>query len=121
MSLNTDLEKALAELAYAIAYADGILEDVELEAFESIILEEMLEDAEGIRNQFLILGERDSPNIEQSYRQAMFAIKQNKEHFTEENKDQCIKVITRIANSVQGLREEERKLIERFKKDVNLI
>ena len=121
MAINPELEKALAELAYAIAYADGILEADELEAFEAIIKQELREDAEGIRNLFLMLRDRESPNIEQSYRQAMFAIKSNREHFTEDLKKKYLKVITRIANSVEGLREEEKKLIQRFERDADLI
>jgi len=121
MAMSPDLEKALAELAYAIAFVDDILEEEERLAFESILKEEMLEDSTGIRNYFLMLRERESPNVEQAYRQAMFSIKSNREAFSDDIKEKYLKVLARIADSVEGLREEERKLIRRFERDVDLI
>ena len=51
----------------------------------------------------------------------MFAIKTNKKDFSSQLKQKFINVIERIAGSVEGLRNEERELIERFRKDIELI
>ena len=121
MSENIILVQALAELAYSIALADGQLEASEKKAFNEIIDSELGKSAWSAKNRFAILEERVSPNIEQSYKIAMFAIKTNKKDFTSELRRKFINVIERIANSVEGLRSEERELIDRFIRDVEMI
>jgi hypothetical protein len=51
----------------------------------------------------------------------MFAIKINKRNFDASLKQKYINVIERVAGSVEGLRKEEMDLIDRFKKDIELI
>lgn len=121
MSENIILVQALAELAYSIALADGELEDKEKEAFNQIIESEFGKSAWSAKNRFAILEERISPNIEQSYKFAMFAIKTNKKDFNSDLRKKYISVIERIADSVDGLRKEEKDLIARFKNDINQI
>jgi uncharacterized tellurite resistance protein B-like protein len=121
MSTNVQLELALADLAYSIAYADGMLHNSEWEAFEEMVAAELGGASVSIKNKFLLLGERASPNIEQTYRSAMFSIRANKEHFNEKLKHRYIRILEHIANSVHGNREKEHHLIDRFKKDVELI
>ena len=121
MSQNSVLVQALAELAYSVALVDGQLEKEEKQAFDNVIETELGKSAMTVKNRFAILDERVSPNIEQAYKDAMFAIKDNKADFDEELKKKYIKVIEKIANSVEGLRTYERELISRFKKDIELI
>ena len=121
MSTNVHLEKALADLAYSIAYADGKLEESEWNAFEKMVDAELGEAAASVRNKFLLLGERSSPNIEQTYKEAMFTIRENKEDFDENLKRRFILILEKIADSVEGIREGEHNLIERFKYDIELI
>ena len=115
------LVQALAELAYSIALADGELEEKEKIAFNEIIESELGKSAWSAKNRFNILEERISPNIEQSYKFAMFAIKTNKKDFSPDLEQRFIHVIERIAKSVEGLRKDERDLIDRFKTDIRLI
>ena len=121
MSENIVLVQALAELAYSIALADGELEEKEKKAFNQIIVSELGKSAWSAKNRFAILEERIAPNVEHSYKFAMFAIKMNKKDFTPELKQKYINVIERVANSADGLRKTEKELIERFKRDVELI
>ena len=121
MSENIVLVQALAELVYSIALADGELEEKERKAFNEIIESELGKSAWSAKNRFAILEERISPNIEQSYKFAMFAIKTNKKDFDAGLKQKYINVIERVAGSVEGLRKEETELIDRFKKDIELI
>jgi uncharacterized tellurite resistance protein B-like protein len=121
MSENIVLVQALAELAYSIALADGELESDEKKAFNEIIESELGRSAWSAKNRFAILEERITPNIEQSYKFAMFAIKTNKKDFSADLKQKFINVIERIADSVEGLRSEEKEIIERFKRDIELI
>jgi uncharacterized tellurite resistance protein B-like protein len=121
MSENIVLVQALAELAYSIALADGELEEKEKKAFNQIIESELGRSSWSAKNRFAILEERIAPNIEQSYKFAMFAIKTNKKDFSPQLKQKFINVIEKIAESVEGLRSEEKEIIERFKKDIELI
>ena len=121
MSENIVLVQALAELAYSIALADGELDVKEKKAFNEIIQSELGKSAWSAKNRFSFLEERIAPNIEQSYKFAMFAIKTNKKDFSPELKQKFINVIERIAGSVEGLRTGEKEIIERFKKDIELI
>lgn len=121
MSENIVLVQALAELAYSIALADGELEEKEKVAFNEIIESELGKSAWSAKNRFAILEERISPNIEQTYKFALFAIKTNKKDFEEGLKQKYINVIERVAGSVEGLRQEERDIINRFKKDIEHI
>lgn len=121
MSENIVLVQALAELAYSIALADGELEKKEKEAFDKIVVSELGENALSVKNRFAILEEQIAPNIEHSYSYAMFAIKLNKKDFNDELKRKYINVIERIADSCDGLRNKEKYLITRFKKEIELI
>ena len=121
MSENIVLVQALAELAYSIALADGELEEKEKVAFNEIIESELGKSAWSAKNRFSLLEERVSPNIEQSYKFAMFAIKTGKEDFSPDLKQKFINVIQRVADSIDGLRNEEKELVNRFKKDIELI
>lgn len=115
---NLILIQALAELAYSIALADGELQQNERSAFYKIIDSELKEDAWSAKNRFKLLEERVAPNVEQTYRFAMFAIKTNKKDFNEDLKEKFLNVIEGVANSVDGLRDKERQLINKFKEEV---
>ena len=119
MMYNLVLIQALAELAYSIAMADGELQEGERETFFKVIEEELQNDSWWAKNRFKLLEHGVYPNIEESYKFALFVIKTNKSDFDSEMKKKFINVITKVAHSVNGLDPEEKKLIERFKKDVS--
>lgn len=121
MAENRELIQALAELAYSIAFVDGELQESERRAFESNIDALLGERASIAKNHFALLDERVTPNVEHAYRNVMFAIVRNRQDFDDELKKTFIEVIEKLAHSVYGLREQESHLVERFKKDVELI
>ncbi len=121
MSENIVLVQALAELAYSIALADGELDKKEKKAFDKIIELELGESSLSVKNRFAILEERNTPNIEHSYRYSIFAIKFNKKDFNDELKRKYINVIEEIADSVDGLRKQKKHLVRRFKKEIELL
>lgn len=118
MNDRNGLEQALAELVYSIALADGVLEDKEMEVFEEMITQELEDQAGEIRDKFLLLKGRSAPNVESAYKQAMYAIKLNKDVFSDELKEKYFLIIQKVAKSIKGLRLEERKLLGRFKADI---
>lgn len=115
---NPFLIQALAELAYSIALADGELQEEEKNAFYEIIDTELRQDASWAKDRFKLLEEKVNPSIEQCYKFAMFAIKTNRNFFDDTLKMKFLNVITRVADSVNGLEPSEVELIERFKKDI---
>jgi len=121
MNNKIGLEQALAELVYSIALADGVLEDKEMEAFEEMITEELEDQAVVIKDRFLLLKGRSAPNVESAYKQAMYAIKLNESDFSDELKDKYFLIIQKVAKSIKGLRVEERKLLDRFKTDIEYL
>ena len=115
------LVQALAELAYSIAMADGSLDPEEKSAFNEIIESELGSSAWSAKSRFSILEERFTPNIEQSYKIALFTIQTNKHDFTPSLRTKFISVLTRVADSVDGISDDEVKIIERFKTDTDSI
>ena len=114
---NLVLVQALAELAYSIAMADGELQAEEKETFFDFIDDEFQDDSWWAKNRFQLLEQRETKNIEQCYRFAIFAIKTNKSEFNKEMKQKFLNVINKVANSVNGLDPHEKEIIERFKID----
>lgn len=121
MPENIVLAQALAELAYSIALVDGEIEEKEKKAFDTIIEAELGKSAWSAKNRFAILEERITPNIDQAYKLAIFAIKMNKKDFTKELKQKFINVIEKLAFAVNGLGSEEKILIAQIKKDIEEI
>ncbi len=115
---NLILVQALAELAYSIALADGELQEGEREAFFELMETEFKDESWWGKNRFKLLEHNVSPNIEHSYRFAMFAIQTNRSEFDAILKEKFLKIITKVANSVNGLDPGEKELIERFKNDI---
>jgi uncharacterized tellurite resistance protein B-like protein len=118
MPENIVLIQALAELAYSISMADGELQPSERKAFEEIIISELGKDSWSAKNRFAILQERITPNVEQSYKFALFAIRTNKKDFSESLRSKFINVIQKVADASDGLSDEEKALIDRFKEDI---
>lgn len=121
MATNIRLEQALAELAYSIIYADGKADVSEIEALDNMICSIFGDKANQVRNKFHMLGERSSPNIDQAYRNAMFAIRDNKDFFVDEIREKLIVFLETLANASIGLRAEEHRLVERFREDIRHI
>ena len=115
---NQVLIQALAELAYSISLADGELQSEEKEAFLELMEKEFHADSWWAVNRFKLLESQERKNIEQCYQFAIFAIKTNRRDFTEEMRDKFLRVIVEIANSSNGLDDDELKIINRFKKDL---
>ena len=121
MSENIILVQALAELAYSIALADGELDKEEKLAFNKIIETELGKYAWSAKNRFAMLEEKITPNVEQSYKIALFAIRNNKGDFTPQMRSTFINVIEKVAEATGGLADAEKAIIDRFKVDIKMI
>ncbi len=115
---NQILFQALAELAYSISLADGEMQPEEKEVFINLIEQEFKNDSWWAINRFKLLETQERKNIEQCYQFAIFAIRTNRSDFSEDLRNKFLNIITKVAESSDGLDANEKKLIERFKNDV---
>jgi uncharacterized tellurite resistance protein B-like protein len=116
-----NLHMAIGELAYAIARADGAIQKEEREEFHKMMME-------GIRSGdgdldisdiiFQVMEKDKFTNTETAYDWAMHQIRMNSHYMSPELKETFINVIQKIAEAYAPVTTEEKKLIDRFKKDI---
>ena len=119
MSGKSEIYRAVSAIAYAIAKADGGLQDDEKKAFKSIIIEEFGHDAWMAESRFDLLDDMLQPTIEHSYNDALSVIKSNRQSFNEELRDKSIRIMERVAEAYKGKNEMEGFIIEKFKQDLS--
>ncbi len=118
-----NLHYALGELAYAIAKADGEIQEEERQKFHNIVAAELRckeydFDISGII--FRIM-EKDKRDVATTYNWAMKEVKLNSHYLSPELKQRFIKVMEKIAKAFAPLTNEEKNILERFKKDIEPI
>jgi uncharacterized tellurite resistance protein B-like protein len=118
---RTDLFQALAELAYAIAMADGTIQSEEKRKFRSIIRHELKEDAWIAESRFEILNSAISPGLTKSYDKAIKIIRHRRDYFDDEMQQTFLTVIQKVADSFQGEHESEADIIKNLKADIEKI
>ncbi|NQY10201.1 MAG: TerB family tellurite resistance protein [Flavobacteriales bacterium] len=114
---------ALGQLAYAIAKADGKVQMVEREELTHII-SEALGDHNfdfGVAEIIFHVLDKDDMDFEMAYSMALADLEEHKVWLNPDIKADFIKVVEKIALSYGGVHENERKLIKRFKKDIEAI
>lgn len=123
MTSTQNLHYAIGELAYAIAFADGKIQQEEREKFENIIAAELRSknyDFDISDIIFKIL-EKEKQDVETVYEWAMSEIKLNSHYLSPVLKQTFIIILEKIAKAFPPMTGEESKLIERFKKDIEAI
>ncbi len=116
-----NLHFAIGELAYAIALADGKIQKEEREKFQTIVAEELqnkdnnFDIAEII---FQIMEKDKIIDSKTSYNLAIREIRINSHYLSPEMKQTFIKLIEKIANAFAPFTNEEKKIVEQFKKDI---
>jgi uncharacterized tellurite resistance protein B-like protein len=113
---------AMGSLAYAIAKADGQIQEAEKKLIKKLAQEEFeLEDVDNelIENMFIKL-EKENVSLEDAYAYAIDTLEANKFEFDFDlvMKNKCIKFMRRIAEAFQDISSAELSIIDRFKKDV---
>ena len=117
-----NLYYALGQLAYAIAMADGNVQPEEKLALQAILAEEARkhgvgEDAEIVFN----LMERDETDAMKSYEWAMNELRRNSHYFIPALREKFVKILERISRAYPPVVEEEKRLLERFKREVKTL
>jgi uncharacterized tellurite resistance protein B-like protein len=114
--------KAMGSLAYAVAVADGTIQEEEKKIIKKLALEEFelgeIDNA-WITNMFTHLEERKI-SMEEAYQFALDSLEANRfsYDFDEAMKKKCLKFIERTAEAFQGVDYNERAVLNRLKKDL---
>ena len=113
---------AMGSLAYAIAKADGVIQQEEITTIKKLALEEFeVEDvdSEWIEKMFKKL-ERDNITIEDAYNYAIDTLEANRYDYDFDlvMKNKCIKFMSRIADAFADTSLAEQAIIEKFNQDV---
>ena len=118
-----NLYYALGQLAYAIAKADGDIQPEEKLALQSILAEETRDHGVDFDNADIIfrLMERDETNAIQSYEWAMNELRRNSHYFIPALREKFISALERIARAYPPVVAEEKRLLERFKRELKTI
>ena len=118
-----NLYYALAELAYAIAKADGQIQFEEKKIIHDIVITELKRNNFYFENLELVVRfiQIDDMPIETIYTEALDVIKNNSFYLDKSLKEKFIDVIQQIAIAFPPVTESEKSIIDRFKRDINRI
>ena len=114
---------AMGSLAYAIAKADGVIQDEEKVIIKKLAQQEFElsdTDNEWISTMFNKL-EKDGISLEEAYSYAIDTLNANQfdYDFTDLVKAKCISFMEKVSESFDGISGEEQLIIERFKVDMS--
>jgi tellurite resistance protein len=110
-----DLYIGLGNLAYAVAKADGELSKEEEEALTEILEEQ---DHGDIALFAFKIKHHMNSLPEEAYRFALRRLRANEQEFSEDQKEQFIYVLDKVAHASKGVNSKEQRLLERLRKDL---
>ena len=116
-----NLYYALGELAYAIAKADGAIQNEEKQTLHHIVISELKKNNFDIENIEIIprFMEQDHVPVETTYQEALDVMRTNSFYLNEILKEKFISFIQTVADAFPPVTTEEQFIIDRFKKDIN--
>jgi uncharacterized tellurite resistance protein B-like protein len=117
-----NIHSAMGSLAYAIAKADGQIQEQEKEIIRKLAQKEFElsdNDNEWIENMFEKL-EEDKISLEDAYNYALDVLEANRFDFDFDQvmKQKCVRFMERIAEEFGGISADEQLIIKRFKQDI---
>lgn len=116
-----NLHSAIGELAYAVARADGAIQKEERQKFHDIVAAELRckdYDFDISEIIFKIIDKDKVADTETAYNWAMKEIRLNSHYLSPEMKQIFVKVMEKVAKAYPPVTGEEKRLVERFKKDI---
>lgn len=119
MDSKQSLYYALGIFTYAVAKADGVVQNEEKEELQKIVSEELDHnmDFQYVEIIFKIL-QKDKAGFQDVHKWALDALEQGKYHLTNDIKEQFIKVMKRVADSFPPKTKEEHELINTFIQEI---
>lgn len=112
-----EIHRAIGELAYVIAKADGGLRLEEKKVFMEVVEEELKLEAWAAESRFEILDEKVHPSLEHAYNEALHEFRIYKDHLTPELKDKAIRVLKKVAEACEKS-EVKDFIIDRLEHDL---
>lgn len=118
-----NLHYAIGELAYAVAHADGVVQPAERKKFHDIVEAELrCKDYDfDVSDIIFKIMDKDKHDSKTVYNWAMHEIKTNSHYLSPQMKNTFIKVMEKVAAAYPPVTENERKIIDQFKKDIEFI
>ena len=124
MSPRENIFYAIGQLAYAMANADGKVQKEEQKKFLDDCLTELGAGADGpviAEIIFKLLKKQASSDTESAYELAMNTIRTNGHYLSPELKRKAIHLLHKVGEASEPFTNEERELLERFKRDIEPI
>ena len=120
MTPKESLYFALGEIAYAIAAADGMIQKEEEKQLHGILKSELDadDDVVALPDIAFHVMKRDKTDVETCYQWAMRQIKMNSHYLSPELKLAFLRVAEKVARVFSPVVETEKKLMERFRRDI---
>ncbi len=119
--VKLEILRAIAGMAYVMALADRGLSAEERIAFAKIVEEELSPQSWAAQSRFEILDEVIQPDLESAYKEAIHEFRKYKDYLTSDIKQKSVRVMKRVADSCSGFSEKESLILDRFKKDIELL
>lgn len=123
MTSLENLHYAIGQLAYTVASADGYVQPQERQKFHDIVAAELrCKDYDfNVSDIIFRIMEKDNWDTETTYNWAMKEIKLNSHYLSPALKKSFVAVMEKIAKAYSVVTDDERNIIERFKKDMETI
>ncbi len=123
MTSIENLHDAIGMLAYAVAFADGKVQQEEIKKWEAIVAAELrMKDMHfDISDISFRLMARDKIDVKTVYDWAMKEIHTNSHYLSPELKDTFLKVMEKMAKAYPPVTIDEHNLIEKFKEDMEKV
>ncbi len=118
-----NLHYALGEMAYAVARADGNVQNEERKKFHDIVVSELGRHHYDFDISEIIFRMMDKDKMDPAvtYKWAMGEINRNSQYLSPELKKIFVCVMEKVAEAFPPVTPNERKVIDRFKKDIEFI
>ena len=123
MTPRENLYYAMGEIAYAVAMADGRIQNDEIKKLHGILVSELTPLEEGVDIAEIIFQvlKKDLTDAETAYQSAMHQIKLNSQYVSPEMKLNFLHVAEKVSKAFPPALHAEKKLIVRFRNDISEI
>lgn len=124
MNSTQNLFYALGEFAYAIALADGKIQQQEKQALRNILIEEFKDNGKEYdftEIVFEVLRKDEIGNIETTYNLALKELKLNSHYLSPEMKEKFVRILQKVADAFPPATLKEVAIIEKFKRDISAL
>jgi uncharacterized tellurite resistance protein B-like protein len=123
MTPTENLYYALGEMAYAVARADGRIQNDEVKKFHAILEAELqvAGDSLNIADIIFHIMDKDHVDAETAYTNAIRQMKLNSQYLSAEMKLSFLHVVEKVAIAFPPALRSEKNMIARFRKDISEI